>query len=145
VLGACYHSGDLFKHDDCYAVLRLCWNVEWFGGLDAVLSGAVDDEAPSDCAQELRLLATDLGSLKAAAVDRRCGQLLCHIQNATTHQAVLQSVNCITGSASVLSQTWDTLSGLKQAGLQMGGTAAYGHRLKLGLPRKGRLSLTCPV
>jgi hypothetical protein len=94
-------SGELFKHAECSALLRLRWNIEWFGGLDAVLGRPEvpsGDETLSGCAQELRLLAADLSCLKAAALDRRCLQCLYDIQNASTHQAVLQAINCITGS-----------------------------------------------
>jgi hypothetical protein len=109
-------SGDLLKHEDCHALLRLCWNVEWFGGVEVVLSRsevppneAVNDKRLCGFAEELRLLAADLRCLKAAALDHRCRQHLCDIQNATTHQAVVESLACISGSvvlaASVLSES----------------------------------------
>jgi len=98
-------AGDLLKHEDCYALLRLCWNVEWFGGLEVILSWSavpptfdtVKGGKLSGFADELRLLEGDLSCLKATAVTDRCKQHLYDIQNATTHQAVLKSITCITG------------------------------------------------
>jgi hypothetical protein len=97
-------AGELLEHEGCYSLLRLCWNVEWFGGLDVVLSWsevppsvAVNEEELSGFAQELRLLEGDLSCLKATAVAHRCKQHLYDIQNATTHQAVLKSLSCVTG------------------------------------------------
>jgi hypothetical protein len=93
------------KDEDCYALLRLCWNVEWFGGLEVVLSWSevppnfdtMKEGKLSLFAEELRLLERDLSCLKATAVAHRCKQHLYDIQNATTHQAVLKSVACISG------------------------------------------------
>jgi hypothetical protein len=74
---------------------------------EAPSSEAMNDEKQSGFARELRLLDADLRCLKAAALDRRCKQHLYDIQNATTHQAVVKSLTCITGlvvlDASVLS------------------------------------------
>jgi hypothetical protein len=98
-------AGDLLKHEDCFALLRLCWNVEWFGGLEVILSWSevpptfdtVKEGKLSGFADELKLLEGDLSCLKATAVTHRCKQHLYDIQNATTHQAVLKSLTCITG------------------------------------------------
>jgi hypothetical protein len=61
-------------------------------------SEAMNDDKLGGFAEELRLLAGDLSGLKAAAVDRRCRQQLYDIQNATTHQAVVTSLSCISRS-----------------------------------------------
>lgn len=98
-------AGDLLKNEDCFALLRLCWNVEWFGGLEVILSWSevpptfdtVKEGKLSGFADELRLLEGDLNCLNATAVTHRCKQHLYDIQNATTHQAVLKSLTCITG------------------------------------------------
>jgi hypothetical protein len=94
-------AGDLLKNEDCYALLRLCWNVEWFGGLEVILGWS---EVPptkgaklSGFADELRLSEGDLSCLKATAVTHRCRLHLYDVQNATTHQAVFKSLACITG------------------------------------------------
>jgi hypothetical protein len=92
------------KHEGCYSLLRLCWNVEWFGGLEVVLNwsgvppnAAISEEKLYGFAQELRLLEGDLSCLKATAVAHRCRQHFYDIQNAATHTAVLKAVSCVTG------------------------------------------------
>ncbi|XP_021941770.1 rotatin isoform X2 [Zootermopsis nevadensis] len=95
---------ELLKDEGCCSLLRLCWNVQWFGGVEVVLNwsevppnAAISEDKLSGFACELRLLEGDLRCLKATAVVRRCKQHFYDIQNATTHQAVLKAVNCVTG------------------------------------------------
>lgn len=97
-------AGELLKDEGCCSLLRLCWNVQWFGGVEVVLNwsevppnAAISEDKLSGFACELRLLEGDLRCLKATAVARRCKQHFYDIQNATTHQAVLKAVNCVTG------------------------------------------------
>jgi hypothetical protein len=97
-------AGDLLNDGGCSSLLRLCWNVEWFGGLEVVLNWsevppnvAISEEELSGFAHELKLLEEDLNCFKATAVAHRCKQHFYSIQNATTHQAVLKAISCVTG------------------------------------------------
>ncbi|XP_069703739.1 rotatin isoform X2 [Periplaneta americana] len=91
---------ELQKYEDCCSFLRLCWSVEWFGGLDVVLewsSVPSSEEQSYEFANELKLSQEDLDCLKATAVSHRAKLCFYDVQNATTHSAVKKPLNSLTG------------------------------------------------
>ncbi|KAJ9599098.1 hypothetical protein L9F63_010435, partial [Diploptera punctata] len=99
---------ELLKEEGCSSLLRLCWNVEWFNGLETVLNwpapppnAAVSADQLSEFSRELRLTEADLNCLKITAMSHRCKQHLFDIQSANSHEAVTRSIICLYGYLSL--------------------------------------------
>ena len=78
--------------------------MEWFNGLEAILNwpapppnAAVSADQLSEFSRELRLAEADLNCVKVTAMSYRCKQHMFDIQNATCHEAVMNSVSCLNG------------------------------------------------
>nr|CAD7462772.1 unnamed protein product [Timema tahoe] len=77
-------------------MLRNSWNLEWFGILGQLLSWKSCVPVP-DSSKDLMLLETDLDCLKATFIPNNIRRCLFNVQNATTHQAVISSLDELTG------------------------------------------------
>nr|CAD7257485.1 unnamed protein product [Timema shepardi] len=78
-----------------HRMLRNSWNLEWFGSLGQLLSWKSCLPVP-DSSKDLMLLETDLDCLKATFIPNNLRRCLFNVQNATTHQAVISSLDELT-------------------------------------------------
>lgn len=90
--------------DWCKSTLRMHWNIEWNGGISELICWPdvpnIDDLSAEQLAEfsvDLRLKNLDLKALKASSIEFCCQQYLLDIENANTHQSVLEAIRGITG------------------------------------------------
>lgn len=93
---------DSFMSDNwCRSTLRMHWNIEYYGGMGEIINWSMDLHGISEEAAKhnasLRLTAQDLKALRATSILYCCQEYLYNIQNATTHEDVLDSLRGLSG------------------------------------------------
>lgn len=84
----------------CRSTLRIHWSIEWCGGINKIINSFQSsnnlENIEGQFSSELMLKNVDHAALKSSSIFYCCQKFLFDIQNGTTHETVIHSIQGLT-------------------------------------------------